>query len=530
MESTTTNPDLSGNLDSSELYAETFYKPISEESNQPRAGSHFNQDPIPRLPVEIASHIFGLCLNAISIFNDTNVAIEDFYSWPYDNRKVHEDHFFQFTLGSVCRTWRQIVWSNPSFWRRVTVTLFQTTPVMVATLMKEWLDRSARLPLTICLDFIYSTNSNEPDHTGYSKPLMEAISSVSDRWSMINFQLPYTYLASIRIKHPQPYFRSLFLQVLAHDGHSYFNIFEKSAVKQLQVYGVPSGFLPFHFDALTHFHQGGFGARDCIEVLRRSPYLLHATFLDTEGLYPMVPVTNSSIQHLEVLRASDALWQSMTLPSLRELTLGDQCEFEQSVTEFACRSQCPLQKASFGWPTDEGDLLSFLKSVPSLEELEWIYADINLEASILELLGKTADVEQAHPGRQFLPNLSKLSITTARDFPWSSLVSIASATAPRLGMVRRPLRRITITLNLKPYSTSEDTFDAGDLLLEEIDVECVRSILRLIDSGIDFRLRDFNEHRDVLQEWIRYYIAKEGELEWLKPYHLGRSCSELTST
>ena len=94
-----------------------------------------NHDPlIHKFPPEIASHIFIHYSPPSTFFNelDTNNPL---------------------FLGAVCQKWRQLAWATPELWTSLSIipnakyNFIEHPP-----LVKQWLERSASLPLTIRLE------------------------------------------------------------------------------------------------------------------------------------------------------------------------------------------------------------------------------------------------------------------------------------------------------------------------------------------------------------------------------------------
>ncbi|KAF9526156.1 hypothetical protein CPB83DRAFT_501599 [Crepidotus variabilis] len=66
----------------------------------------------------------------------------------------------QFTLGAVCRTWRNIVWRFPGLWKDLRFT-FSSDPVRTEVhvdLIQEWIHRTGQLPLHISLSMQTTRN------------------------------------------------------------------------------------------------------------------------------------------------------------------------------------------------------------------------------------------------------------------------------------------------------------------------------------------------------------------------------------
>ena len=86
---------------------------------------------IHKLPPEIGSHIFRLCLPTLD-FEDINVWKEAATSTTRALR-----------LGAVCRKWRQLAWTTPDLWDTLFLPISPSTRRFLAeslpALLREWL-------------------------------------------------------------------------------------------------------------------------------------------------------------------------------------------------------------------------------------------------------------------------------------------------------------------------------------------------------------------------------------------------------
>ena len=99
---------------------------------------------IHKLPPEIGSHIFRLSLPTLSNGEHLEAILN-----LYENRSSAEI----LNLGAVCRKWRQLAWTTPDLWNtlylRIGLETRQSLAESLPDLVREWLERSGSLPLTI---------------------------------------------------------------------------------------------------------------------------------------------------------------------------------------------------------------------------------------------------------------------------------------------------------------------------------------------------------------------------------------------
>ncbi|KAF9527311.1 hypothetical protein CPB83DRAFT_907720 [Crepidotus variabilis] len=462
-----------------------------QEERQAREMMNTIHDPINRLPFEIASHVLGCCLPPTLSHEHTS-------KWLSTHpAQQGEGHSFQFTLGAVCRHWRQVIWSNPVFWCLLGhLKISRKTSLVNVSMVKEWLGRTGNLPLTVYLSCPLMLD--EPTIRGSrSYNLVEAVFTVAHRWWSVYISLPTAIVSDIRIVTPQPYLQSLYLRISDRiRGNVSFELCEPSALELVQAYGMPLEKPGIRWEMIKHFHHGGFR--------KFLPFTLPT-------LQP-IPVTNYSVQHLETTCMSQEIWRALTLPALEELYFESRASFGfgSAAADFMRRSQCPLKRLYIGDTLKNNDIPSFLKLTPSLEELE-CYCESDPRSTILELLDETLKAPSTCAGEQFLPNLRKLHVNSQRGLvPWPSIASIACQMTTRGDALRRLLK--TMVVYVKYRFTNEANFQE-----EDIDADSLRNILHLIDSGMDIKVHNSNGV-DMIEMWIGYYLHKGGDYEWLKSY------------
>ena len=102
---------------------------------------------IHKLPPEIGSHIFRLCLPTL-----------DHRERDYWVDRIPAEWAVPLRLGAVCRRWRQLAWATPNLWETLFLTIGPSTRHSLAAslpgLLREWIGRSGALPLTIL--FVHS--------------------------------------------------------------------------------------------------------------------------------------------------------------------------------------------------------------------------------------------------------------------------------------------------------------------------------------------------------------------------------------
>jgi len=92
-------------------------------------------DPIQRLPAEVASSIFVLCLPRLP-------SLDIFDVTPKTGQDDIAIQAVQFLLGSICRHWRRIAWSTPHLWNILWLQISNRITVTHSQMVADGLRRS----------------------------------------------------------------------------------------------------------------------------------------------------------------------------------------------------------------------------------------------------------------------------------------------------------------------------------------------------------------------------------------------------
>ena len=119
---------------------------------------------IQKLPPEIGFHIFRLSLPTLSNEENLEAVLK-----PWDGM----DSAKILTLGGVCRMWRQLAWATPDLWDTLYLRTgswsrssdfeFEALAKFLPDLVREWLERSGSMPLTIFFNDAFEDNSGDDD-------------------------------------------------------------------------------------------------------------------------------------------------------------------------------------------------------------------------------------------------------------------------------------------------------------------------------------------------------------------------------
>ncbi|KIM38123.1 hypothetical protein M413DRAFT_30273 [Hebeloma cylindrosporum] len=134
-------------------------------------------------PPEISSHIFLLCM-------------EEWDDQPHDSRNrdlILRNLPTPFLLATVCHGWRQLAYSTPQLWTRLSFTLAKPTKVPLPRVISDWLQRSGRLPLAIWI-FCNGNIPREAEETCVA--VVDTVNQHSARWRKVVLRnIPPPYLS-----------------------------------------------------------------------------------------------------------------------------------------------------------------------------------------------------------------------------------------------------------------------------------------------------------------------------------------------
>ena len=388
------------------------------------AKEFFNQhhDPLARLPVEIALHIF-------SIYTESGRPL---------------------LLGAVSKSWRKIAFNTPHLWNTVDIHIFKFSTddlLMKAELTKEWLDRSRQLPLHL----LFSLSFSKRNFIGPKSliPLFTVLQNVSPRRCSLYLNIPSsfytTFLGEVTCA---PTLETLKLFDYS-DERGYFRLPHTPLLKHLGT-SISIPFITIKWSCLTTVEVGYITMGEFFNLLRLSAGL--ASFrLDSivgnpaELTAPSTPLTHSSLRELylcETMNPSNlmAVLNLTTFPSLKKFRhnsgFGDSFP-NTAITSMFNRSCCRLTHLDLRGDLRNGtsdDLISLLSDLPAITHFKLQdefrrHPDIGvLSDKLLRRLTPSHPNEVTSHFDRLLPRLESLKFLGYKKFSWSCLASLVSAT------------------------------------------------------------------------------------------------------
>ena len=363
--------------------------------------------PVRRLPSEILTRIFALCLL-------------EYETSSLDSRRA------PLLLMQVCKGWRETALSTQNLWSSITLT---ASGCSNASLAKLWLSRAMSLPLTVRLD------SEGRPHSKV-KRLHRAIAVLvqfCDRWKDLDIALPFTTMSCLdSIRHRLPLLESLRIcyQHSSERWHRELNLFDYAPrLRGLCIKGrIPYHMLKIPWHQLTELDAPFHSIAECFETLQLSLSLIKCTVDNSFGPSgdisdPESRTITIQFPHMRFFKItspdySSDIFSCVKLPILHELHVAYQCnDFvipswlpQQPFLSLLSHSSRTLRKLKLGSLykyTDSAYIAHCLRSLPSLTELSlrgwrgWLTAD---------LLGPLTRGPLVNAGNYLVPNLEVLEI------------------------------------------------------------------------------------------------------------------------
>ena len=381
-------------------------------------------------------------------------------------------------LGAVCQKWRQLAWATPELWTSLNIRSFSRDR---AQLVREWLDRSASLPLDIKL-----LDDGDCDDQGQHDEVINILNKHSARWHNMHLNLWAEHLRCLSGSSQENILRRLALCLTYSLGRPKFSTFSmksKPSPTDLTLRRVGLPYVDIVWNNLTTASVDDIGVDECFELIRRAPLLgtlkLHA-INPSSDIFP-IPTTRIVCPHLHSLE----LWEikeqtvvagildSLFLPSLeRWIHYLSSIPLHSIISFVGYLSSC-LKIFKIGIDKcDYRQIPGLLSHLPSLEFLE--LRSVKKQPPTAELISLLCASAQ-YP--LYLPHLQSLELVSEFYFAWESLPQIFALLRWR-------------TLRVRVH-TGVERFD---------DRKTRKELLELVDTGIDLSIINLHWRYNLLQE------------------------------
>jgi F-box-like len=314
--------------------------------------------PVRRLPSELLGEIFCYCLPQ-----------------NYDEEGAHKAVMLP---SHVCKHWRDVALSTPTLWTNIVLRVTDETFESQAALVTAWFSRSGDLPLSFTLEGQENV-----------LPILAFLLQYCSRWQHINFTVPSNTLRCLEAAkgHLQRLETLRMNDVYGGTPYSVEHIFELAPRLRMASLSCQIVWNSGSWGQLTELNAGyaSYTIGDCLVLLQSTRNLQKLRICIGSGVveghrhsvfsHPLVSLCVLG-PGLETTPARGMLFDYITLPSLRDLTVGEITpEWPQfQFISFLERSSCPLQSFSFGVPEEDNvmwddNMIQIMQYIPSLHSL-----------------------------------------------------------------------------------------------------------------------------------------------------------------
>ncbi|KAJ7145037.1 hypothetical protein C8R46DRAFT_1045755 [Mycena filopes] len=358
--------------------------------------------PIRKVPVELLAEIFRYtCLSAKAV----NGSRFRRYFWRRNVLRPAE------VVSHVCAHWRRVAVTTPQLWTELLPSTLSRTPTdAYCTGLKEWLGRSAPLPIPVQLTYASGVDATAA---------LGAFLAMADRWSDAHFALPSLSVLSEIPSDGLNQLHKLTLQSsdTSSPGLVAFLLAPNLTTVTLHTRHIARIQMPW--SQLAHLTVGlTESAQECLDSLLQCHNLVTADF--SMPAWPGRPdvsaltlVTLGKLESLELRSSSQVgsitpLFACLALPSLRCLTLSLAYELDWATPEFTrFQLRSPnIETLSINHSDLEADeLMVVLRHSPALLKLTLGDCPLGFDETTAIALSSS---HQSHA--QLLPRLCSLSV------------------------------------------------------------------------------------------------------------------------
>ena len=284
-------------------------------------------------------------------------------------------------MAQVCSHWRSIVLSTPRLWNSVSIRGNGMVLASQSALISTWLSRSGNLPLSIEITArVLPDSQQEQEFVDALVPFVPQIKclTICAPQSMIAKLIgsqDVSRLTNLEIDVPKALDTEPVNVSISHSATNLHNL----SVAYVAHFWLDRARLCFPWAQLTEFKAAYISPDQCFDILRQCHKLSRLCLTEVEGPYngvPRLPILMPNIVSLELdlKHGIDFFWNYLTLPRLRECTLGFWFEDSWPKSGFFSlvdRSSCPLRTLRVSRWISEEDLVECVERMPTLRNVTW---------------------------------------------------------------------------------------------------------------------------------------------------------------
>ena len=452
---------------------------------------------IHKLPPEIGSLIFRLCIPTSHL-----TFIESNYT--------QEELIQALRLGAVCRKWHELAWATPNLWETLWIMAIPSTLRTLARslpgLIREWLDRSGALPLTI-LFFQMKVSDNDSEKEEFNDTInriIEVLNLHSGRWRNLYLEIVPGSDILERLSgsmHPTQLFGLELVVFGRRSPTQNFMMKSKPFPTFLALHNFSPTSIDIGWDNITHVNLSHLDASECVEVLRRAPaveYFNRSDFIRRSDDSPVnvnAFTVHPRVRSLDLSINAAKFLDMITVPALEEWTHFPEGRLPvNAMVSLIKRSGCCLKIMNLeNISSRSQNLPTLFEAMPSLERLQIEFRTRNVNDvmdDILVRIFRSPPDKSAIPAdashHMLLPRLQFMECKTP--FSWD-----------RIPQLYRQGHRHSLMLK-----SSTNRSQTGD--------ETAMGLLELVDEGAKFLISDNVEGGDFLANLRKRITDREGSL------------------
>ncbi|PPR01458.1 hypothetical protein CVT26_015093 [Gymnopilus dilepis] len=412
-------------------------------------------------------------------------------------------------LGAICRAWRSIAWADPHIWTHPNfyfegfVRRRQDTRIQLA---KEWIQRSANLPLSITLHAlmvfhdVYGTIAQ-------LRGLIDLVNENSYRWFSLDLTLPSKLLAFVDSSScTSSILHELSISTVMEDVASVRSLFQVKP-KIVRLFRTHLNPLSLNWTNVTSVSAFPLAADDVLHILQNAPGLCECAFPSitsaigatiTEGHTDYV--VHTMVESLQVSFDSpgceEFLLRNVTLPGLKHLVIGiEETERRTAghLSTFIIRSHADLESFTVRAPSSE-DIIRLAALMPNLQALQLLIDSPGSDDQLHDfydslsrhLKGDETPVESevdSSSAQPLLPILKTFSWSGNGSFPWGAILDLLCPLSQSDDGHRRPLESVEVFFHSFPRKTGLPYVDEEVISRLVAFSESVKFNFTVWDSG-----------------------------------------------
>ena len=444
--------------------------------------SSASSSPSGRLPIELLSEIFSLCVGGTI--------------------DKHHTICMPLLVSKICSRWRSAAIANHKLWSRLFLELelpnsLQPHPSSQKTMVETWLARSGACPLTI-----YVVWENPP--FSFTHPVLDSLVEHCTRWHTMFLYLPISAFRSFsRIRNRLPILTQLSLGI--DNGMAYkpgddnkVDMFENAPLlRSLEC--ISPNFFKFPWNQLQDIPLLAVTIGGALDILHRAKFLVTVGFMFVDLLPHTIPQRYIDHNHLRHFTLMTPPWnetvslrplfpllafsqlESLTLCNLRS-PFGP--EFTRFLSQLHVLKTLHLRRTAL---SDE-QLVEGLKYLPSLTSL-MVLDSQELETTVTRYLFSALtrnffSSSSMDEDGMLLPRLTKLEMTLGSHVSLAALDSL-------LEMLQSRLREDGGVVKLQNVSLRSSA---------NLDEEFLIQLIELRDFGLAVSVEGVGEHGMVIEE------------------------------